>query len=69
MIPNTLQIIHFHLFMLDMMILYPSGLCISPSRHWRKLIFIHMRMRRLARLIKRGSSGTAICGRWSSGQR
>lgn len=67
MIPNSLQVIHLHLFMFDMMILYPSGLSLSPSRHWRELIFVYMHMRRLARLLERSSSGTTICGRWSSG--
>lgn len=67
MISHSLQIIHFHLFMLNVVILYPSSLRLGPSRHGRKLIFIYMYMCGLARLFKRSSSRTAICGRWSSG--
>jgi hypothetical protein len=69
MISDSLQIIHFHLFMLNMMILYPPCLRLSPSRHWRELIFIHMHRRRLTRLLKRGGSRAAIGRRRSSGQR
>lgn len=67
MISDSMQIIHFDLFMLDIMILYPPGLCFSPSWHGRKLIFIYMHMRRLTRLLERSSSWAAICRRWPSG--
>lgn len=62
MVSDPLQVVHLYGFMLlYTMIFHSSSLCIRPRRHGRKLIFIHMHMCRLTRLVE-GGSGRATIG-------